>query len=129
MGGILLLAASQVESAHGDTSNASKLLGVPLELLSFKQADLGRIEKARLHSGQLLQNKKSIGELNLRTKVHFNNMDFVLSTTFKEFRSSHISGALSLIGFMQRNNSDALQNIINRYSSQFLFPVRILSND
>ena len=110
LGGILLLAAKQVQVDEGDTKNVSALLGVPLTIARLETFELGRIERERLRQGGFLQ--RSNGDaLTVLVRVLVNGEDLILSGVFRYFRSSHISGTVALIQKMVERDPRALTQL------------------
>ena len=127
LGGILLLAAKEVQRENGEVEGASELLGMPLHIGSIDSFQLDRIEKARLRQGGFLQREGSDGALSVLVKVDINGIDQILSGSFRYFRTSHIRGTLSLIQKMLQQNTDAIALLSKRAFLPESLPLRILS--
>ena len=134
LGGILLLAAKQVQQENGDVDvdvdvdDVSKLLGVPLTIGPLETFQLGRIEEERLLQGGFLQRQTDRDTLSVLVKVVVNDKDLILSGSFRFFRTSHIRGTLLLIQKMLQRDSGAISLLSNQTFLPESLPLRILSD-
>ena len=128
LGGILLLAAKQVQQENGNVDAVSELLGVPLTIGPVETFQLGRIEEERLRQGGFLQRQTDRDTLSVLVKVEVNEKDLILSGSFRFFRTSHIRGTLTLIQKMLKRNSEAITLLSNQTFLPESLPLRILSH-
>jgi len=128
MGGMLLLAANQIEADSGNIEPTRALLSIPLVLTPFHLADLGRIEKERLRYGALLQDVDGHGVLHIGLRLVIENVEHVLVGQFDDIRSHHIRGVLALMQKMLQRNPNSLAKILADYPGPESLPVRILND-
>jgi two-component system sensor histidine kinase RstB len=127
LGGILLLAAKQVQQEQGSVQGVSKLLGVPLKIGPLDDFKLGRIEEERLRQGGFLQRQSAQNALSILVKVVINDDELILSGDFQYFRTSHIRGTLAMIQNMLQRDPGAIALLSNRAFLPKSIPLRILS--
>ncbi len=129
MGGMLLLAANQIEADGGNIEPTRALLSIPLAVTPFHLADLGRIEKERLRYGALLQSVDGQGALHIGLRLVIENAEYVLVGQFDDIRSHHIRGVLGLMQKMLQRNPNSLAKILAGYPGPESLPLRILSDE
>ena len=127
MGGMLLLAAAQVQADAGDVTASSTLLGIPLHITRVAQADLGRINKARLRAHELLRRVDRQGVLHLSVGLSIGGVEHLLSAAFTDIRHQQLQGALSLLRELLRRQPQALTQGLAQSTGGKRLPVRILS--
>ena len=129
LGGILLLAAKQIQYDGGGIEEVGELLGVPLKLEPMGTLDLGRIEKERLRQGGFLQRTEDDGSLSVLVKVKLNGKEQILAGGFRYFRTSHIRGTVSLIQKKEQRSPGALRQMTKNQAVLKSLPIRILTNE
>lgn len=128
MGGILLLAADQVLADDLKLENVTDILNAPLELTSFEDSPLGRVEKARLHNQQYLICEEDNGAIEVFVLISANGKEYILRALFNNFSTSHIRGSLLLVqSLVQRYGFNAQQ--FSDYVAKQALPVSLFQQD
>ncbi len=126
-GGLLGLTKRSILFHDMDSQHVSKLLGVPIHVISMDESKNSWVEKQRLLQGQVLVNAVDAEE-GLEVSVLLNSKDkhYVLSGEFKDFRTSLIQGAFSLINDELKRGEHSVDALLKEIKEDLNFGTRML---
>lgn len=126
-GGLLGLTRGPIVNNKLDTSDVSKLLGIPIIVTPMSDADISWVDEQRLLQGQTLisSNEQNQG-INVSTILRTNEGIYVLHGLFKDFRTSLIQGAFSLIRDELRNGNEPIERLLTNIKSELDLQLRVV---
>jgi two-component system sensor histidine kinase RstB len=126
-GGLLGLTKRTIVINNLDTSEVSRLLNVPILITPIDQSDLNWVDKARLNLGQsLISQSYNQQSINVFTLLKYQNTSYVLQGIFKDFRTSLIQGAFSLIRNDLQNEGQDVEVLIDYIQKDLNMPIRVV---
>jgi len=126
-GGLLGLTKRSIIHNDLDTKNVSNLLGIPIVVTPMTEANLGWVDEQRLLQGQTLidslNNKEGI---NVSTILTANDNTYVLHGVFKDFRTSLIQGAFSLIQDELSTGNNTIERLLENIRTELDLDMRVM---
>jgi two-component system sensor histidine kinase RstB len=126
-GGLLGLTKLSIINSNLDTTDVSRILGVPVNIAPMEKTNLSWVDKKRLEMGQsLISPAEQQQGINVYTLLTYQNNPYVLQGTFKDFRTSLIQGAFSLISNDLQTVGQTIESLLMVIRADLELQVRVV---
>lgn len=129
-GGLLSMTKPFIKANQLDTGEASDLLGIPILLKPIEKAQLSWVNEQRLLQGHTLIDTGSHNQgIVVSTILASGDQSYVLKGEFKDFRTSLIKGAFSIIRNDLRQSNHSIEKRIDHIHEDLTLGVRVVPED
>ena len=126
-GGLLGLSKRSIIANNLDTTEVSKLLGIPVFVTPLNQSELNWVDKKRLLLGQsLISSIDDEQGINVRILLNNKSSQYVLHGIFKDFRTSLIQGAFSLIKNDLKHSEQKIDALLKNIELELGLKMRVV---